>query len=185
MSSDGWHSRHSGLVKLNSASYLLWASFMGLKIFQKIVFALSFLFLPFFTTGCLTPVKNEISLATGGTMDKPADPNDTRLVIFNDSDFLAFGMDGSGRINVKLNGQGVTQIRIGQYAQVIVPQGKYHVELVHFDTATFSSEHEIELNTPVSFLEIYATPTSNRAFLVSRPPPDFDKKFKLVKQPDH
>ena len=91
-------------------------------------------------------------------------------------------MDGSGRINVKLNGQGVAQVNIGHYAQVIVPQGKYQVDLVHLDTATFPSKHEIELNTPVSFLEIFATITSNKAFLVSRPPPDFDKKFKPVKQ---
>jgi hypothetical protein len=158
---------------------------MASKNIRQIIVASFLLILPLFITGCLTPVKNEIPLATGGTTDKPANPNDTRLVIFNDSDFLAFGMDGSGRINVKLNGQGVTQIRIGQYAQVIVPQGKHHIELVHFDTATFSSEHEIELNTPISFLEIYATPTSNRAFLVSRLPTDFDKKFKLVKQPNH
>lgn len=90
-------------------------------------------------------------------------------------------MDGSGRLNVKLNSQGVGQIRIGQYAQVLVPRGKCHVELVHFDTVTFSSAHDIELNAPVSFLEIYATTTSNKAFLVSHPPANFDQKFKPIK----
>ena len=101
-------------------------------------------------------------------------------MIFNDSDFLAYGLDGSGRINVKLNGQGVAQLKIGQFAQVVVPLGQYQVDLEHMDTATFTSHHQIELRDPVSFLEIFATPTANKAYLVSRPPPGFDEKFKPV-----
>jgi hypothetical protein len=155
---------------------------MGSNYLMRIILYSALLSLPLFMAGCLSPVQNEIPLATGSVLERPANTNDTRLVIYNDSDFLAFGMDGSGRINVKLNGQGVAQVNIGHYAQVIVPQGKYQVDLVHLDTATFSSEHQIELNTPVSFLEIFATITSNKAFLVSQPPPDFDKKFKPVKQ---
>ena len=134
-----------------------------------------------FLTGCLTPVKNEIPLASGSVLEKAANTNDTKLVIFNDSDFLAFGLDGSGRINVKLNGKGVAQIDIGRYAQVIVPKGKYQVDLVHLDMAHFSSRHQIELTDPESFLEIFATPTSNKAFLISKLPPNFDEKFKPVK----
>jgi hypothetical protein len=143
-------------------------------------FALACVAILVFVTGCLTPVRNEVPLATGNVMDKPASANDTRLVIFNDSDFLAYGLDGSGRINVNLNGQGVAQVKIGQYAQVVVPHGQYQVDLAHMDIATFSSHHQIELRDPVSFLEIFATPTANEAFLVSRPPSDFDEKFKPV-----
>jgi len=147
----------------------------------NLIFALAFLAFPIFLTGCLTPVKNELPLIKGNVIDRPANVNDTRLVIFNDSDFLAYGLDGSGRINVKLNGQGVALVKIRQYAQVEVPHGRYEVELEHMDMATFSSQHQIELRDPISFLEIFSVPTSNKAFLVSRPPADFNEKFKPLK----
>jgi hypothetical protein len=157
------------------------AEFMGILQLKKIILSSSFLFLALFLSGCLSPVKNEIPLAGGGVLDNPQGANDTRLIIYNDSDFLGFGMDGSGRINVTLNGQGVALVKIGEYAQVIVPKGKYEVDLVHLDMAKFASHHEIELTEPVSILEIFATPTSNRAFVVSHLPPDFTEKFKPVK----
>lgn len=154
---------------------------MGIKQFQKSVLSLSFLLIALLLSGCLSPVKNEIPLSGGSVLDNPQGTNDTRLTIYNDSNFLGFGLDGSGRINVKLNGQGVALIKIGEYAEVIVPKGKYEVELTHLDMTEFASRQQIELTEPVSILEIFATPTSNKAFLVSHLPPDFDEKFKPVK----
>lgn len=136
---------------------------------------------PLFLVGCLTPVKNEIPLVGGGLSAAASDTNDTRLVIFNDSNFVLYGLDGSGRINVKLNGKGVAQIRIGYYAQVIVPKGSYQVDLTHRDTADFTSHHEIELANAESFLEIHSTMVSNEAILIPALPEDFEKKFKPIK----
>src|SRR6266568_8306392 len=99
------------------------------------------LLLPLLLTGCLTPVANEIPLAYDDLSVKPGNTNDTRLVIFNDSNFVLYGLDGSGRINVKLNGKGVAQIHVGYYAQAIVPKGTYQVDLMHRDTADFASRH--------------------------------------------
>jgi hypothetical protein len=130
-------------------------------------------------TGCrLTPVKNEIPLVTGDISLQQADPNYTKLLIFNASNYLMFGIDGTGRINVMLNGKGVAHLNIYEYAQLIVPKGKHKVSLVHRDIVHLSSEHEIDLVNAESFLKVYATVTSNRAKLVAVLPKNFDKKFK-------
>jgi hypothetical protein len=139
------------------------------------------LVVPLLLTGCLTPVKNEIPLAGSDLSVKATSTNDTKLVIFNVSNYLLYGLDGTGRINVKLNGQGVAQLKVGYYAQLIVPKGSYRVDLLHVDRDYYSSQHQIELSEPESFLEIRAISFSNEARLVSTLPPDFGKKFKPVK----
>jgi hypothetical protein len=139
------------------------------------------LVVPLLLTGCLSPVKNEIPLAGSDLSVKATGTNDTKLVIFNDSNFLLYGLDGSGRINVKLNGQGVAQLKVGYYAQVIVPRGSYQVELLHVDRDYYSSQHQIDLSEPESFLEVRAISFSNEVRLVSTLPPNFEKKFKPVK----
>src|SRR5258705_5987192 len=113
-------------------------------------------------TGCLSPVKNEIPLVQGGLSVKPTSTNDTKLVIFNISNSFLYKIDGSGRINVKLNGQGVAQLKIGHYAQVIVPKGRYKIELTHRDMADITSDHNIEFRDSESFVEIYSNPLSTQ-----------------------
>ncbi|MGA2787746.1 MAG: hypothetical protein ABSF60_09480 [Verrucomicrobiota bacterium] len=79
---------------------------------KRILQLAALLLLPLLLAGCLTPVKNEIPLVQGGLSVKASNTNETMLVIFNDSNYLMYGLDGSGRINVKLNGKGVAQIHI-------------------------------------------------------------------------
>ncbi len=137
--------------------------------------ALSVLF-----TGCLTPVKNEIPLAGGDLSVRATRTNETKLVVFNDSNSLLYGLDGSGRINVTLDGKGLAQMSIGRYAQVITSVGQHEIDLAHFDIGPFRSHHSIELSAPESFLKIYATPVGNEIDLVPVLPQDFEKKFKPI-----
>jgi hypothetical protein len=150
------------------------------QVMKKIILLSALLCFPLLLTGCLTPVKNELPLAPGSVFEKPSGTNDTRLVVYNDSNFALFGLDGSGRINVSVDGKGIGLIGIGKYAQVIIPKGKHQVDLVHLDLGLFPSHHDIDLTDPVSFLEIFATPTSNRAFLISDLPPNFTAKYTLI-----
>lgn len=133
-------------------------------------------------TACssLPPVKNEVPLTGGDLSIQAASTNDTKVVIFNTSNSLMFGIDGSGRINVLLNGKGVTQLNIGQYAQLILPRGNYQLGLVHRDLKDFESQHQVELVNPESFVEVYATVTSNQAKVISALPEGFVGKFKPV-----
>jgi hypothetical protein len=132
-------------------------------------------------TGCLTPIENEIPLAGSDLSVRATGTNDAKLVIFNTSNYLLYGLDGTGRINVKLNGKGVAQLKVGSYAQVIVPRGSYEVGLLHVDRDYYSTQHQIELTEPESYLEIRAIAFSNEARLVPELPPNFVKKFKPVK----
>ena len=152
---------------------------MNLKPLIRLAVAFT---LPLLLTGCLAPIKSEIPLAGSSLAVKATNPNDTKLVIFNDSNALLYGLDGSGRINVSLDGKGVAQLNIGRYAQVIVPKGTYQLDLQHLDLARFSSHHQIDLKNSESFLEIRSTQTSNEAELVSRLPDNFERYFKPVKE---
>ncbi len=122
-------------------------------------------------------------LASRADWEKPAGPSETKLTIFNTSGSLAYGLDGSGRINVRLDGRGVGQVGIHRYATLIVPKGKHEVELVHLDMVKLTSHQQIELTEPESYLQIFATASSNKAELVSHLPANFADKFKPVSTP--
>lgn len=147
---------------------------------QGILLAALIAALPFLA-GCLTPVKNEMPLLSGDLSLKATNATDTKVVIFNDSNRVLFGLDGSGRINVKLDGKGVTQLNIGSYTQLIVPKGSYRVDLTHLDTVTFSSHKQVQFTEPESFLEIHSTPTSNEAKLVPSLPAHFTSDYTPVR----
>src|ERR1700750_1679143 len=91
-------------------------------------------------TGCFTPVKNEIPLVKGDLHLIPANTNETKLVIFNDSNPVLYGADGSSRINVKLNGKGLGRLNFGQYAEVVIPKGKCEVDWQPLDLVGFPSK---------------------------------------------
>ena len=129
-------------------------------------------------TGCsLSPVKNEIPLVKG-LAAKATNPNETKVVIFNESSMVLHGIDNTGRLNVSMDGKGVGQINIGEYVQVIVPQGKHEVSLEHRDMFMFRSKHDVEFTRPETFLKVRATPVSNEAKVVPELPEQFDVKFR-------
>ncbi len=137
------------------------------------------LFLLTLLGGCLTPVKNEMPLVRNGLSAKATGPNETKVIIFNSSNWLLFPL--TGRINVKLNEKEIANLNIGQYAEVVMPRGGCQVDLVHWDVANFYSQHIVELKGPESFLEVRATPTANQARIVPELPRNFEKRFKPVR----
>jgi hypothetical protein len=135
-----------------------------------------------FTTGCtLSPVKNEIPLVKNFAA-KATNPNETKVVIFNESNMLLHGIDKTGRLNVTLDGKGVAQLDLGEYVQIIVPQGKHEVNLEHRDMALFRSKHDVEFPKPETYLKVRATPVSNEALVVPELPAQFDVKFRPAAQ---
>lgn len=135
-----------------------------------------------FVNGCLSSAKNEIPLLKDDLSIKPSKMNETKLVIFNDTNFGLFGTDGSETFQIKLNGKIVSPLGVGHYAQVIIPKGFCEVDLVQWrDLKRFSSQHKFEFNGSESFLRVYATDTSNEAQIVAVLPPGFENKFKAVK----
>jgi Caspase domain len=136
-----------------------------------------------FATGCATTsatlpaMRSEIPIASPDLSLKPHDESYSKLIIFNTSSKLLYGIDRNDLINIYLNGKGVTQLYMNQYVQVVVPRGNYKVDLVHNDVWNFSSSHTIEIDTPEAYLNIRATLTSNSAKLVRGLPDNFAKTF--------
>jgi hypothetical protein len=114
------------------------------------------------TTGCsvtLPAVSREYPVISSEA--KVDDSTVSRLLIFNASSPAMF--TASGRLNVLLNGKGAAQLDIWEYIELLVPRGKYKVDLLHHDVASFSSSHESDLNASSAYLEVKATILSNSA----------------------
>lgn len=126
--------------------------------------------------GCAaTPPLTEVLLPPQSISAQPEEGL-IQLVIFNDSNFLMYGLDGSGKINIHQDGQGVGQLRIGQYVILAVAEGLHTIDLLHKDLVNFSSTHEISVGSSQTFVKIYAKVTSNGAEIVPKPE-NFDLEF--------
>ncbi len=111
----------------------------------------------------------EVGLPSQTLDSSVSDSELQRLIIFNDSNFLLYGIDGSGKINVYVNGKGVGQLPIGTYVIVELEIGTHEIELEHRDIKMFKSTHKVAIRNDQQFLKIYSTMTSNGADLVDRP----------------
>ncbi len=127
-------------------------------------------------SGCSATLPNVSSDYPRADQNSQSSKEQTKLIIFNASSPLLFPT--TGKMNVFLNGKGAAQLNIYEYVQLMVPQGKYNVELVHYDLFTFRSNHEIELATPEAYLQVNATITSNEARIVPDFPEDLKKYLK-------
>lgn len=144
---------------------------------RKIACTLLFISISFLLCGCAAiPVKQEVPLPSQMIGQAPSEEGMVRLVIFNDSDFLLYGLDNSGKINVSINGKGVGRLSIGHYVIVEVSEGKHTVHLEHKDIVDFHSDHVIDIKEAENYLRISAKMTSNKAELVKKPA-DFEGEF--------
>ena len=130
-----------------------------------------------FLVGCAaTPPAREVNLPKQ-SINELLEDTLIQLVIFNDSNSLMYGLDGSGKINIHHNGKGVGQLKIGQYVILAVKEGSHTIDLLHKDIVNLSSTHQISVSSSPAYLKIYSKVTSNGAELVSKPE-SFESKFK-------
>lgn len=147
---------------------------------KKVIVASFGLAVVAFLSGCLSPVKNEIPLVSG-LAAKSSSTNETKVLLFNDSNQALYGLDGSGRINVWIDGKGVALINVAQYTQVILPKGRHQLDLKHLDIVPFRSKHSLELFEAQIYVKIYATAAGNEIKVVPVLPLDFEQDFTPVK----
>lgn len=127
--------------------------------------------------GCAaTPPVSEVQLPSQ-LLNEPPGNGRIQLIIFNDSNALMYGLDGSGKINIHHNGKGVGQLKIGQYVILSVEEGSHNIDLLHKDIVNFDSTHQLLVSDSPTYLKIYAKVTSNGAEIVSKPD-NFESKFK-------
>jgi hypothetical protein len=120
--------------------------------------------------GCAAaPPNQDFTLPSQILSDPVRDSRLKRLVIYNDSNGLIYGLDNSGKINVYLNGMGVGQLPIGKYVIVAIEGGTHTIKLEHRDIKLFKSTHEIMVSDDLQYLKISSTMTSNSAEIVPQP----------------
>lgn len=113
-------------------------------------------------SGCvIPPVTPQVSHLGPDLSVKATSPNESKVLLFNNSSRLMFGVDNTGRINVWLNGRGVASLDIGEYVQISVPRGRHTLELLHRDIIEFRTSHELNVAGDTAIVEIAASILSN------------------------
>ena len=131
--------------------------------------------------GCaVAPIQREIDLPDQNLAQSPADDSKARLIMFNNSNKFWFGMDGSGKINVSLDGKGVCRLGIGEFVIVETNPGEHRIDLEHRDMALFKSSHTINAAEGNNFIQVFATPASNVAEITPKPD-SFENAYSAVK----
>lgn len=113
--------------------------------------------------GCAGPVVLQPELPIlGPELDvQAAAPEETKVMFFNNSNKLLFGIDNTGKLGVWINGKGLAVLQIGDYVQVSLPRGRQAIELAHVDIGTFRSTHDLMVGEAPLYVEVYATAMSN------------------------
>lgn len=138
--------------------------------------------LTIFISGCgIRTIKPEMSIPNQSLLEE-APKEMTKVIFFNDSNMLAYGLDGSSKINLKLNGKAVGSINRGRYAQLFLLSGAYDLYMAHFDLSTYKSNYKLNIGKDDAYIRIYSRPTSNAFDIVNELPIDFKEKYKPFNQ---
>jgi hypothetical protein len=139
-----------------------------------------FVFLSLLTAGCGTPPPIvEVSLPPQDISVPVRDGQKSRLVMFNDSGKVLYGVDTSGKINVYINSKAVGQLNIGEYLVAEVEKGAVEIKLLRSDLLDFRSTDSIEVSDGYTFVRLRATPVSNRVEIVAKPA-GFENEYKAA-----
>jgi len=131
--------------------------------------------------GCaITPIQREIILPPQDISKPLSDDTKVRLIMFNNSNRFLYGIDGSGKINLLLDGKGVCRLSIGEYVVVETTPGNHTIDLEHFDLFFFKSSHTISAIEKEHYIQVYATPVSNVAEITTKPL-DFETSYGAIK----
>jgi hypothetical protein len=112
--------------------------------------------------GCMVaPIQSELPLLGTNLEQRSTQTGEVVMILFNNSSKLMYGLDSTGRINVRLNGKAVGGPNIGEYVILQIPKGKHRLLLSHLDLIEFKSEYDIEAADDPLIVEMAATPISN------------------------
>ena len=112
------------------------------------------------------------------TLGIVAPPGHARVIFFNSSNWVLFGLDGSGKLNIFLADKNLASLEIGTYVQLMLPHGEYDVTIAHLDIATFTSAHILAVTGEEVFVEVFAKTTSNGLEVVEELPADFAEDYR-------
>lgn len=144
-----------------------------MKLFQ-VVTILGFVGLIY---GCgIHTLHTQMNLA-GPDINKAPESSMTRVVFYNDSNLLGTGLDGSGKINIKIDGKALGSVNIREYAQVFLKPGSYEIYLAHYDIVTFEDTYNVNIDGDNVYFNIYSRPLSTYFEIVDELPANFTNKY--------
>lgn len=113
--------------------------------------------------GCAGPtvLRAEIPILGPDISATPSVQGESKVLFFNNSNKLLFGIDNTGKVGIYVDGKGLGVLQIGQYVQISLPRGPHRIELVHVDIVEFRSSHSLEVGSEAAYVEVFATPVSN------------------------
>lgn len=109
--------------------------------------------------------KDEISLARLG---------DGKVLIYNDANILHTA-DVTSRLNIRLDGKNLGQLRAKNFAIVDLKEGKHVFSIRHIDVVNMNSKHEVMLTDSIKVISVKPTITSNKLEIVNQLPNNWDK----------
>ena len=129
-------------------------------------------------SGCAVPRVASEFPRTDQHLAAPVPAGLSRVVVFNSSNSVLYGLDHSGRMHVVIDSRTLGSLDPGEYAQVFLPPGRHDVALRHRDMIWFETEHPVLIDRPARYLNIGCEPTSQRFDALDEPPPEFTRKYR-------
>lgn len=131
-----------------------------------------------YTSGCSVPnVKPEFILPSQD-IHSAVQPGLSRIVFFNASNKLLYGLDGSGKINIKINKKDLASLKINDYVQIFLARDDYELYLVHKDVMDFKSNYKLKIDKEEVFVKVYSQPFSTDYKIVDQLPADFKREYR-------
>jgi hypothetical protein len=127
--------------------------------------------------GCPTPtVLTEYELPSQD-MRSRSEEGLARVVFFNASNELLFGLDQSGFVAIKINNKGLATLKIGSYVQIFLDKGEYDLYLAHQDMILFENNYKLAVDKDEVFVKVFAEAVSTNYKIVDRLPANFSQKY--------
>jgi hypothetical protein len=108
----------------------------------------------------------------------PVPDSRSRVVFFNSSNRAMYGIDKTGRIDIRIDGAALGTVDIGEYVQTFLPKGDHQVELRHRDTVWMKSNHRLAVDRQAKWVRVYCQVFSNGLKATDQPPPSFSADFR-------
>jgi hypothetical protein len=124
---------------------------------------------------CAT-VKLETNLPSQ-QLNAPIPENKTRVVFFNESNKVLYA-DGSWRIGIKIDGEGVANLHFNQYVQIDLTPGKHSLELSHVDVFTFRDKYDFNVTDKTMYVKVYNGLVSTKFQILPSKPNNFEINFR-------
>lgn len=131
-------------------------------------------------SGCAIPRLASEFPRTDQRLSAPVPPGHSRVVVFNSSNSLLYGVDHSGRINILIDSRALGSLDPGEYAQVFLTPGRHDVALRHRDLMWFETEHPVLIDRPERYLDVSCEPSGQRFEPRDELPIEFQRKYRPV-----